>query len=88
MPVSDMLYPNIFLETIVKVPNKVNDKAKPKEVNDAVKTIIIEIDVWQQFTNDQISSARQHMLEWVRMEARKLRFGIVIGRSDNGTSRK
>lgn len=33
-------------------------------------------------------TCRKYMLEWVRNKANKLRFSIVITRSDNGTSNK
>ncbi|XP_058776583.1 uncharacterized protein LOC131650897 [Vicia villosa] len=78
-----MVHPDIFLKD---VSAKVNDDAKPNEVNDDSKIIVVEIDMEQQFSNDQVFNARQHMLDWVRMEASKL--GFVIGRSDNDTSRR
>ncbi|XP_058775948.1 uncharacterized protein LOC131650245 [Vicia villosa] len=48
----------------------------------------LELDVRQQLKNDQIFSAPQHMLEWIRMVASKLGFGVVIGMFDTGTSRR
>ncbi|XP_058741563.1 uncharacterized protein LOC131613940 [Vicia villosa] len=54
----------MFLKVVVRVSDKLNDDANLNEVNHDVKTI----DVRQQFTNDQIFSARQHMLEWCLVE--------------------
>ncbi|XP_058783561.1 uncharacterized protein LOC131658266 [Vicia villosa] len=80
-----MVHPNMFPKV---VSSKVNDDSKPYEVNDVAKTIVVEIDVGKQFSNDQVFNTRQHMLDWAQMEASKLGFGVVIGRSDNDTSRK
>ncbi|XP_058746098.1 uncharacterized protein LOC131618965 [Vicia villosa] len=79
-----MVHPDLFPKSI---SDKVNDDAKSDEVKDDVKMLVVEIEVRQQFTNDKVFNARQHMLEWVRMEANEFGFGVVIGRSDNDTSR-
>ncbi|XP_058757542.1 uncharacterized protein LOC131630786 [Vicia villosa] len=50
-------------------------------------TITVAVDVRPQFTNDTFA-CREHLLDWVRNEASKLAFGIVILRSDNGSSRR
>ncbi|XP_058783444.1 protein FAR1-RELATED SEQUENCE 5-like [Vicia villosa] len=80
-----MVHPDMFRKA---VSTKVNDDANSDEVNDDAKTIVVEIDVVQQFSNDQVFNARQHMFDWVRMEASKLGFDVVIERSDNSTSRR
>lgn len=74
--------------------NEVNDdvkaKVKPDKVNDDVKystrLVIIEVDSREQFINKQKFIVREHMLQWVRMEAEKLESDIVIRRSENGSN--
>src|SRR3954471_7933743 len=53
-----------------------------------VNPIINVVDVRQEFTNDRSFGSREQLIEWVRNEASKLRFGIVILRSDNENSRR
>ncbi|XP_058765474.1 uncharacterized protein LOC131638966 [Vicia villosa] len=50
--------------------------------------MINAVDVRQQFTNDRSLGSREQFLDWVRNEASKLGFRIVILRSDNGNSRR
>ncbi|XP_058776039.1 uncharacterized protein LOC131650342 [Vicia villosa] len=69
-------------------PVEVKHDVKPEEVKDDVKPIVVEIDVSQRFINRHLFTAREHMLQWIRMVGRKLGFGIVIGRSDNGSNRR
>ncbi|XP_058734215.1 uncharacterized protein LOC131605944 [Vicia villosa] len=82
-----MVHLDNIARDVVEVPDVVNEDAKPKEVNDDVKTIVIAIDVQQQFTNEMTFTSRQHFFEWIRIEASKLGFGVVIARFDNGTNR-
>src|SRR3954471_20163409 len=80
-----MVHPdNIVVDDIV-VPKDVNVNNFP--VND-VKSMIDAVDVRQQFTNDRSFACREQLLDWVRSEASKLGFDIVILRSDNGNSRR
>src|SRR3954466_6850661 len=53
-----------------------------------VNPMINAVDVRQEFTNDRSFDSREQLIEWVRNEASKLGFGIVILRSDNGNSRR
>lgn len=53
-----------------------NDDLKP-----GVTPVVVEIDVSQQFRNELLFTTREHMLQWGRVEFRKLGFGIIIGRS-------
>ena len=46
------------------------------------------VDVREQFVNRDEFVLREDMLQWIRTEATKLGFGVVIGRSDNGTDRR
>src|SRR4051812_4757463 len=48
--------------------------------------MINAVDVRQHFTNDRSFVSREQLIDWVRNEASKLGFGIVILRSDNGNS--
>ena len=63
-----------------------SNDAKPDEVKDSVKPDDIKIDVDQHFTNEELFTAPEHMLEWVCMVAEKLGFGIIVGRSDNSST--
>ncbi|XP_058776948.1 uncharacterized protein LOC131651297 [Vicia villosa] len=83
-----MVHPDNIFRDGVDVPEEVNGDAMLNEVNGDVKTIVVAIDVRQDFTNEMTFTSRQHLLEWNRIEASKLGFGIVIARSDNGTSRR
>src|SRR3954469_5414465 len=81
-----MVYPdNIVQDDDVVVPEVVNVNNDP--VID-VKSMINAVDVRQQFTNDRSFSSREQLIDWVRNEASKLGFGIVILRSDNKNSRR
>ncbi|XP_058765545.1 uncharacterized protein LOC131639045 [Vicia villosa] len=62
--------------------------AKPNEPVNDVKTITVAVDVRPQLTNDMTFVCHEHLLDWVRNEASKLGFGIVILRSNNGSSRR
>src|SRR3954468_21210530 len=46
------------------------------------------VDVWQHFKNDRSFGSREQLIDWVRKEANKHGFGIVILRSDNENSRR
>ncbi|XP_058768245.1 uncharacterized protein LOC131641949 [Vicia villosa] len=83
-----MVHRNNILKVGVKVPEKVNEYAKPNEVKDDVKTIVVAIDVRPQFTNEMTFTSRQHLLEWIPIEASKFGFGVLIVRSDNDSSRR
>src|SRR3954465_15645258 len=76
---------NIVQDDDVVVPEVVNVN------NDSVidvKSMINAVDVRQQFTNDRSFGSCEQLIDWVRNEASKLEFGIVILRSDNGNSRR
>ncbi|XP_050878002.1 protein FAR1-RELATED SEQUENCE 5-like [Lathyrus oleraceus] len=86
-----MVRPNMFPEDIVSDDTKSNvvkDDVKLDKVKDDVKPFFVEIDVGQYFRNETLFITREHMLEWVRMEAKKLEFGVVFRRSDNGSNRR
>ncbi|XP_058783295.1 uncharacterized protein LOC131657971 [Vicia villosa] len=53
-----------------------------------VKPVDVDEDVRKQFTNEREFAVREHMLQWIRTEASKLGFNIVIGRSDKGYDRR
>src|SRR4051812_33414196 len=69
----------------LEVPEEVNVDKEP--VND-VKAMIVAVDVRQQIKNDMSFACREQLLDWVRSEASRLGFDIVILRSDNGSSRQ
>jgi hypothetical protein len=52
------------------------------------QVIVVFIDHWVQFTTKQKFDTQNDLLEWVREEARKLGFSIVIGKSDKGCNRR
>ncbi|XP_058740848.1 uncharacterized protein LOC131613171 [Vicia villosa] len=78
-----MVHPDNCPEALVMVPDNVDDEAKSEEVKDDNNSIIELVDVRNKFTKVQVFNTRNQMLDWIRMEAIKLGFGIVIGRSDN-----
>lgn len=47
-----------------------------------------EVDIGNQFTNEQEFGFCEHMFQWIRSEAFKLGFGIVIRRCNNGLDRR
>src|SRR3954464_13395214 len=53
-----------------------------------VNPMINAFDVRQEFTNDRSFGSREQLIDWVRKEANKHGFGIVILRSDNGNNRR
>ncbi|XP_058781271.1 uncharacterized protein LOC131655402 [Vicia villosa] len=83
-----MVHPDNNPKAGVKVPEKVNEDAKPNEVRDNVKKIVVAINVRQQFTNEMNFTSRLHLFEWIQIEASKFGFDVVIARSDNGSSRR
>lgn len=86
-----MVHPYMFPEDIVSddaKPDVVKDDVKLDQVKDDVKPFFVEIDVGQYFRNETLFITREHMLEWVRMEAKQLEFGVVFRRSDNGLNRR
>lgn len=58
------------------------------DVKSGARPVDVELDVGQQIRNEQLFTAREDMLKWVCMKATKLRFDIVIGRSDIGSYRR
>ncbi|XP_058726905.1 uncharacterized protein LOC131598306 [Vicia villosa] len=83
-----MVHPDNIVTDELVVTEEVNVDAKPKESVNDVKTKTVAVDVRPQFTNDMTFACREHVLDWVRNEASKLGFDIVILRSYNGTSRR
>ncbi|XP_058784489.1 uncharacterized protein LOC131659295 [Vicia villosa] len=67
---------------------EVNVDAKPYEPVNDVKTITVAVVVRAQFANDMTFACHEHVLDWVRNEASKIGFDIVILRFDNGSSRR
>lgn len=55
---------------------------------DAKSVIVKEIDVCKQFTTGQEFEFRNDMLQWIQLEASKLGFGVIIGKSYNGSDRR
>lgn len=68
------MHPDIFPKLIVSL--------------DAKHVVMKEVDVGNQLKNEQEFEFRNHMLQWIHMRASKLRFGVLIGRSDNGLDRR
>ncbi|XP_058726912.1 uncharacterized protein LOC131598315 [Vicia villosa] len=83
-----MVHPDNIVGDELVVPEGVNVDAKPNEPVNDVKTITVAVDIRPQFTNDMTFACREHVLDWVRNEASKLGFDIVILRFDNGSSRR
>ncbi|XP_058758088.1 protein FAR1-RELATED SEQUENCE 6-like [Vicia villosa] len=46
------------------------------------------VDIREHFENGEEFELREDMLQWIRTEATKLGFSVVIGKSDNGTDRR
>lgn len=60
----DMMHPNVFPKHVVF---------------SEVKCVVAnKVNVGYQIKNEQEFEFRDHMLQWIRMEASKLRFGVVI----------
>lgn len=85
----------MFLKAIAGMHVKLdeaNDDVKSNEVNDDVKTcvrpIVVELNVYEQFTNKQEFIVREYMQQWIHVEAGKLGFDVVIRRFDNGSNRR
>ncbi|XP_058776787.1 uncharacterized protein LOC131651137 [Vicia villosa] len=85
---SGVVHPDNIVRDELEVPKEVNVDAKSKEPINDVKKIVVSVDVRPQFTNEMTFTCRGHLLEWVQNEASKLGFGVVIARSDDGTSRR
>ncbi|XP_058726144.1 uncharacterized protein LOC131597443 [Vicia villosa] len=64
--------------------DEVGDDVKSDKANDDVKSgvrlVVVEI--------DKVFIVREYMLQWVCREARKLGFGVVIGRFNNDSDRR
>ena len=69
-----MVHPDVFSKHVVS-PN-------------AKGVVVKEVDVGNTFKNEQEFEFRDHMLQWIRTEASKWEFGVVIRRSDNGSDRR
>lgn len=50
--------------------------------------LVKEVDVGNQFKNEQEFECRDQMFQWIHIEASKLGFSVVIGRSDNGSDKR
>ena len=75
----DMVHPDVFPKQLVS----------PNDVSPNVQGVVVKaVDVGNDFNNKQEFENRDKMLEWIRMEASKLGFGVVIGSSDNGSDRR
>ncbi|XP_058742605.1 uncharacterized protein LOC131615125 [Vicia villosa] len=65
---------------------------KPNEsqvVSPLVSPIVTKVvDICEHFENGEEFELREDMLHWIRTEATKLGFNVVIGRSDNGTDKR
>ncbi|XP_058726909.1 uncharacterized protein LOC131598310 [Vicia villosa] len=83
-----MVDPDNIVRDALEVPEEVNVDAKSKESSNNLKTIVVAVDVRPQFINEMTFTCCEHLLQWIRNEASKLGFSIVIARSDNGTSRR
>ncbi|XP_058750751.1 uncharacterized protein LOC131623746 [Vicia villosa] len=83
-----MTHPDNIARDELEVLEEVKVDAKSKETINDVKMIVLAVDVQPQFTNEMTFTCYEHLLQLVRNEASKLGFGVVIARSDNGTSRR
>ena len=59
-------------------PNGVNDDIKLDDVKPSVRPVIVKVNMCEHFTNKQEIIVHEHMLQWVRMEAVKTGFDVVI----------
>lgn len=57
-------------------------------VSPNVQGVVKAVDVDNDIKNKQKFESCDQMLQWIRIEVSKLRFGVVIGRSDNGSDRR
>ncbi|XP_050890066.1 uncharacterized protein LOC127095415 [Lathyrus oleraceus] len=69
-----MVHPDVFPQQVVS--------------QNVQGVVVKRIDVDNQFKSEQKFESRDQMLQWIRMEASKLEFSVVIGRSDNGSDRR
>lgn len=69
-----MVHPDVFPKHIVSPDTK--------------GVIVKAVEVENQFKNEQEFEFHDHMLQWIRAEAFKMRFGVVIEISDNGSDRR
>ncbi|XP_058760103.1 uncharacterized protein LOC131633409 [Vicia villosa] len=83
-----MAHPENIARDELEVLEEVNVDSKSKKPINDVKMIVIAVDVQPQFTNEITFTCREHLLQWVRNEASKFGFSVLIARSDNGTSRR
>lgn len=78
-----MVHPNIFLKQVVSL----NVQCVVVSLN--VQGVVVKaVDIGNDFKNKQEFESRDQMLQWIRMQTSKLGFGVVIGRSDNGSDRR
>ncbi|XP_050915922.1 uncharacterized protein LOC127131021 [Lathyrus oleraceus] len=69
-----MVHPNVFSKHVVSP--------------DAKGVVVKAVDVGNQFQNEEEFEFRDHVLQRIHTEASKLRFSMVIRRSDNGSDRR
>lgn len=84
--VVDMVHLNTFSKTIVYMDVKsgdVKNDIKSIDVEVDVRSVVVEVEVREQFKSKHEFVEHEHMLQWICMEAVKLEFNVLIGRSDN-----
>ncbi|XP_058776984.1 uncharacterized protein LOC131651336 [Vicia villosa] len=69
-----MVHPDVFPKYIVSL--------------DTSRVVVKKVDVGNKFKNEQEFEFRDQILQWIRIKASKLGFGVVIGRFDNGLDRR
>lgn len=60
---------------------------KPIVFTDAKRVDVEEVEVSNQFTNGQEFEIHDRMLRWIRTKASKLKFGVVIEKSNNRSNK-
>ncbi|XP_050895587.1 uncharacterized protein LOC127102230 [Lathyrus oleraceus] len=75
--------PDVFSKQVV------SQNVQGVVVSPDVQGVVVKaVDVGNDFKNKQEFESRDHMLQWICMEASKLGFDVVIGRSDNGLDKR
>ena len=83
------LFPYCLQIDMVHPDNISKELVSTNDVSPNVQAVVVKsVDVGGDFNNKQEFDDRDSMLTWIRRNATRLGFGVVIGRSDNGSERR
>lgn len=86
--IQTILMLNLWLVVVMVHPNAVHDVVPEATIYMDVKPSDVYVDIGKQFTNKPKFVIREHMLQWVRIEASKLGFAFEITRSNFDSDRR